>query len=270
MMKTGEATTVAGRASAPGLPMAASAVKFEKDLPAFVVFSTLRRPQRGSCSGSGFLPTTHQGVQLPFDRRSGARSFQSRGVDNQLQQDSLEAIKRLNQMKLDTTVLPGDRDADCELRDGLPDADERAGAPRICRRSPSRSSTCTAPTRPSPSFANTVLLARRLSERGVPVRGDLPRGVGPARDSSRTLPRTVKTPTRRARRSCRISSSAACSTIRSSSGRRVRPDPDGAGRQRLAAIIIRTPSRCGRPCGGFKPGITYGETDGLGFNVSQG
>src|SRR5436190_18575300 len=79
-----------------------------KDLPAFVVFSSGKKGPSGgnSCWGSGFLPTMYQGVQF----RSGGDPVlylsNPKGVDNQLQRDSLDSIRRLNEMRLGITGDP--------------------------------------------------------------------------------------------------------------------------------------------------------------------
>src|SRR4029077_18898380 len=66
------------------------------DLPAFVVFSSGKKGPSGgnSCWGSGFLATMYQGVQF----RSGSDPVlclsNPKGVDNELQRDSLDSISR--------------------------------------------------------------------------------------------------------------------------------------------------------------------------------
>ena len=50
-----------------------------------------------------------------------------RGVDLELQRDSLDTVDKLNQLRLDEVGDPGDRHADQLLRDGLSHADR---APR--------------------------------------------------------------------------------------------------------------------------------------------
>src|SRR3954463_6032856 len=73
-----------------------------KDLPGFVVFSSGSKGPSGgdSCWGSGFLPTFYQGVQF----RSGGDPVlylsNPPGVDRELQRDSLDALTRLNRMRL--------------------------------------------------------------------------------------------------------------------------------------------------------------------------
>ena len=100
-----------------------------QDLPGFVVFSTGKKGPSGGNSnwGSGFLPTVYQGV--PFRTGGDPVLYLSnpRGVDAELQRDSLDAVRKLNQHAARRRRRPGDRHADQLLRDGLPHADR---APR--------------------------------------------------------------------------------------------------------------------------------------------
>ena len=81
------------------------------------------------------------------------------------------------------------------VRDGVPHADGRAGAHGICRTSPKRSSTCTAPMRAKPARSRLTVCSRggwpsaayassRLYHRGWDQHGDLPDG------HSRSVPKT--------------------------------------------------------------------------------
>src|SRR6476661_4647119 len=76
-----------------------------KDLPAFVVTSSGKKGPSGgnSCWGSGFLPTVYQGVQF----RSGGDPVlylsNPKGVDRELQRDTLDVIDKLDRMHLDAT-----------------------------------------------------------------------------------------------------------------------------------------------------------------------
>src|SRR4051794_8855487 len=73
-----------------------------QDLPAFVVFSSGKKGPSGGNSnwGSGFLPTLYQGVQFRGGSEPVLYLANPRGVDRQLQADSIEAIRALNQQRL--------------------------------------------------------------------------------------------------------------------------------------------------------------------------
>jgi hypothetical protein len=72
------------------------------DLPAFVVFSTGSKGTSGGASnwGSGFLPSMYQGVMFRNVGDPVMYLSNPKGVDDQLQRDSLDSIRRLNEMKL--------------------------------------------------------------------------------------------------------------------------------------------------------------------------
>src|SRR4051812_8926564 len=74
-----------------------------QDLPGFVVFSTGSKGPSGGNSnwGSGFLPTVHQGVQFRSTGDPVLYLSNPRGVDERLQRASLDAVERLNRMRLD-------------------------------------------------------------------------------------------------------------------------------------------------------------------------
>src|SRR5436190_6029602 len=79
-----------------------------RNLPGFIVFSSGKKGPSGGNSnwGSGFLPTLHQGVQF----RGGAEPVlylsNPRGVDSELQRDSLDALRELNQLRLESVGDP--------------------------------------------------------------------------------------------------------------------------------------------------------------------
>jgi hypothetical protein len=79
-----------------------------QDLPGYVVFSTGQKGTSGGSSnwGSGFLPTAYQGV--PFRGQGEPVLFLSNpaGVDQEVQRDTIDAVKRLNEMHLGTVGDP--------------------------------------------------------------------------------------------------------------------------------------------------------------------
>src|SRR6267143_398383 len=79
-----------------------------QDLPAFVVSSSGKKGPSGgdSCWGSGFLPTVYQGVQFRGTGEPVLYLSNPRGEDQELQRDSLDAIRRMNQARLEATGDP--------------------------------------------------------------------------------------------------------------------------------------------------------------------
>src|SRR4029079_16426893 len=82
--------------------------KESKDLPAFVVFSSGQKGPSGgnSCWGSEFLPTVYQGVQFRGSGDPVLYLSNPPGVDKDLQRDSLDTIRSLNQARLNLTGDP--------------------------------------------------------------------------------------------------------------------------------------------------------------------
>ena len=171
-----------------------------QDLPGFVVFSTGKKGPSGGNSnwGSGFLPTVYQGVQFRTSGDPVLYLSNPRGVDRELQRDSLDAVQQA-------------QPAAARARSAIPRSPPGS--------TPSRWPSACSSTRPErdghrptsrkhildmygaepgkPSFANTCLLARRLLERGVRFVQIFHEVVGPARQPGRTTSRrTARTPTR--------------------------------------------------------------------------
>ena len=139
-----------------------------KDLPAFVVFSTGSKGPSGgnSCWGSGFLPTVYQGVQFRNVGDPVLYLSNPRGVDEKLQRDSLDTINKLNRMRLDVTGDPeiatriNSFEMAFKMQSSAPDLIDISKEPKhileMYGAEPGKA-----------SFANSVLMARRLVERGV-------------------------------------------------------------------------------------------------------
>ena len=139
-----------------------------KNLPGFVVMSSGKKGPSGGNSnwGSGFLPTVHQGVTF----RSGGDPVlylsNPRGVDRELQDDSMATARQLNQIRLDAVGDPeiatriNSFEMALRMQDSAPEAMDLAREPKhvldMYGAEPGK-----------PSFANNCLLARRLVERGV-------------------------------------------------------------------------------------------------------
>src|SRR5712664_2762030 len=80
------------------------------DLPAFVVFSSGLKGTSGGASnwGSGFLPSVYQGVLLRSSGDPVLYLSNPKGIDRQLQRDSLDVITRLNQKHQNHLDVVGD------------------------------------------------------------------------------------------------------------------------------------------------------------------
>jgi hypothetical protein len=139
-----------------------------KDLPAFVVTSSGKKGPSGgdSCWGSGFLPTVYQGVQFRGTGDPVLYLSNPRGVDEELQRDSLDAIRSLNQQRLEST---GDPEIATRINSFEMAFRMQNSAPELMdlSKEPKHILEMYGAEPGKPSFANNCLLARRLVERGV-------------------------------------------------------------------------------------------------------
>lgn len=139
-----------------------------RDLPGFIVFSSGKKGPSGGNSnwGSGFLPTVYNGVQ--FRSAGDPVLFLSNpdGVDESLQQESLNAINRMNRMRLDTV---GDPEISARISAYEMAFRMQSSAPELMdlTREPKHILEMYGAEPGKPSFANNCLLARRMIERGV-------------------------------------------------------------------------------------------------------
>jgi hypothetical protein len=139
-----------------------------QDLPAFVVFSSGKKGPSGGNSnwGSGFLPTVYQGVQFRGGSEPVLFLSNPRGVDRQLQADSIDAIRALNQQRLAVMGDPeiATRTSSFEMAFRM-----QSSAPELMdiTHEPKEVLEMYGAEPGKSSFANNCLLARRLVERGV-------------------------------------------------------------------------------------------------------
>jgi hypothetical protein len=139
-----------------------------RDLPGFVVLQSGPRGPRGGAVnwGSGFLPSSHQGVPL----RTGAEPILNLSTPPEIgpasQKRALDAIGALNRDRLGATGDPeiAARIASYEMAYRM-----QSSAPELIDLSGETAATLKlyGATPGTPSFANNCLLARRLVERGV-------------------------------------------------------------------------------------------------------
>ena len=139
-----------------------------RDLPGFVVLNSGKKGTSGGNSnfGSGFMPTVYNGV--PF--RSGAEPVlylsNPRGVDAAVQRDTLDAVKTLDQQRLD---LVGDPEIATRINSFEMAYRMQASAPELSdlSKEPKTILDMYGAEPGKPSFASNCLMARRLLERGV-------------------------------------------------------------------------------------------------------
>jgi hypothetical protein len=139
-----------------------------QDLPAFVVTSSGKKGPSGgdSCWGSGFLPTVYQGVQFRSTGDPVLYLSNPRGVDQELQRDSLDTLRSLNQAHLDAI---GDPEIATRINSFEMAFRMQSSAPELMdfSKEPKHILEMYGAEPGKPSFANNCLMARRLVERGV-------------------------------------------------------------------------------------------------------
>ncbi len=139
-----------------------------RNLPAFVVFSSGKKGPSGgsSCWGNGFLPSVYQGVQFRSSGDPVLYLSNPAGADDQIQRDSLDSIRKLNEMRLGVT---GDPEIATRINSYEMAFRMQASAPELMDLGKESKETLEmyGAEPGKPSFANNCLYARRLVEKGV-------------------------------------------------------------------------------------------------------
>jgi len=239
-----------------------------QDLPAFVVFSSGKKGPSGgnSCWGSGFLPTVYQGVQFRGSGDPVLYLSNPRGVDQQLQRDSLNTLRRLNQMRLEAT---GDPEIATRINSFEMAFRMQSSAPELMdfSKEPKKILDMYGAEPGKPSFANNCLLARRMVERGV----RFVQLYHEAWDQHGNLVRDI-------RKNCEDTDRASAALVKDLKQRGLLENTLviwGGEFGRTPMVQGGDDGRDHHPNaftmwlagGGIKPGITLGETDELGFNA---
>lgn len=239
-----------------------------RDLPAYVVFSTGSKGTSGGASnwGCGFLPTVHAGTLFRTGGDPVLYLSNPRGVDDALQKDTLETVNRLNARRLGVLGDPeiaariNAFEMAYRMQHVAPEVMDLAKEPQAVRElygaEPGK-----------PTFANACLLARRLVEKGV----RFVQIFHESWDQHGNLKADL-------RKNCEATDRASAALVRDLKQRGLLED----------TIVIwggefgRTPMvqggddgrdhhpsgfSCWVAGGGFKPGLTFGETDELGFHA---
>ena len=240
------------------------------DLPAYVVFSSGSKGTSGGASnwGCGFLPSVYQGVLFRSSGDPVLYLSNPKGVDQQMQRDSLDAIKRLNQKHLDAVGDPeiatriNSFEMAYRMQSSAPELMDISNEPKeileLYGAEPGKS-----------SFANNCLLARRLLERGV----RFVQLFHEAWDQHGNLVADLK-------KNCQRTDQASAALIKDLKQRGMLQDTLviwGGEFGRTPMVQGGDDGRDHHPnCftmwlagGGIRPGITLGESDEFGFNVTK-
>jgi hypothetical protein len=241
-----------------------------RDLPGFVVFSSgVKGPSGGdSCWGSGFLPTVYQGVEFRTGGDPVLYLSNPRGVDRELQRDSLDALKQLNQMRVDAT---GDPEISTRINSFEMAFRMQAVAPDLMdiAKEPKETLDLYGAEPGKASFANNCLLARRLVEKGV----RFVQLYHEAWDQHSNLVKDLQ-------KNCLATDRAAAALIKDLKRRGLLDETLviwGGEFGRTPMVQGGSDGRDHHPNaftmwmagGGIKPGARIGETDELGFNVTR-
>jgi hypothetical protein len=239
-----------------------------QNLPAFVVFSSGRKGPSGgnSCWGSGFLPTVYQGVQFRGSGDPVLYLSNPPGVDSKVQRDSLDTLQRMNTMRLTET---GDPEIATRINSFEMAFRMQSSAPELM--DVARESKATLEMYGAgpgkPSFANNCLLARRLVERGT----RFVQLYHEAWDQHGNLTKDIKI-------NCQETDQAATALVMDLKQRGLLEHTLviwGGEFGRTPMVQGGNDGRDHHPNaftmwlagGGIKSGITFGESDELGFNV---
>lgn len=241
-----------------------------QDLPAFVAFSTGSKGPSGgnSCWGSGFLPTVYQGVQFRNVGDPVLYLSNPRGVDDKLQRDSLDTINKLNKMRLDVV---GDPEIATRINSFETAFRMQKVAPEVTdiSKEPKHILEMYGAEPGKPSFANTVLMARRLVEKGV----RFVQIMHEAWDQHGSLVRDLT-------KNCKDTDQACAALVKDLKQRGMLDDTLviwGGEFGRTPMVQGGDDGRDHHPNaftkwfagGGIKGGQTIGTTDDLGFNVAE-
>lgn len=139
-----------------------------RDLPGFVVFSSGAKGPSGGASnwGSGFLPTVYNGVMFRSQGDPILYLSNPKGVDERIQEDTLDAVKQLDQQHLGAI---GDPEISTRINSFEMAYRMQSSAPELMdiSKEPKHILEMYGVEPGKPSFAMNCLLARRLIERGV-------------------------------------------------------------------------------------------------------
>ena len=241
-----------------------------KDLPGFVVFSSGSKGPSGGASnwGSGFLPTVYNGVTFRSQGDPILYLSNPKGVDDRIQRDTLDTIRRLNEKHLGVI---GDPEIATRINSYEMAYRMQSSAPELMdiSKEPKHILDMYGVEPGKPSFALNCLLARRLIERGV----RFVELFHEAWDQHGNLVADLK-------KNCKNTDQASAALVKDLKQRGLLDETLvvwGGEFGRTPMVQGGSDGRDHHPnCftmwlagGGIKPGLTLGESDELGFNATK-
>jgi hypothetical protein len=248
-----------------------------KDLPAFVVMISQGRGNAQALAdrmwGSGFIPTSHQGVKFRGGKDPVLYLSDPEGYDRTARRRFLDDLGQLNRLKLDEYQDPeiATRIAQYEMAFRM-----QASVPELADLSKEPESTFALygpESRKPGSYAANCILARRLAERGVRFIQLFHRGW----DQHGSLPKQI-------RWQCEDTDQPSAALLTDLQQRGLLEDTlvlwGGEFGRTVYSQGTLTATDYGRDhhprCftmlaagGGFKPGVSYGETDDYSYNIAR-
>ncbi|QDU25255.1 hypothetical protein ETAA8_03190 [Anatilimnocola aggregata] len=246
-----------------------------QDLPGFVVLQSGPRGPRGGAVnwGSGFLPTTYQGVPLRGQGEPILNLTNPAGIDTAKQRAAIDAVRAMNQIRLKQT---GDDEISTRINAYEMAYRMQSSAPELIDISGETQATLdlygVSPQKAS--FARNCLLARRLVERGTRfvqlyhTNWDSHGGSGETLEDD--FPKVVKDVDQ-----------ACAALVMDLKQRDLLKDtlviwggefgrtPMGENREKTGRNHHIDAFSMWFAGGGIKPGQTYGKSDELGFNAAE-
>jgi uncharacterized protein (DUF1501 family) len=241
-----------------------------QDLPSFVVFSTGSKGTSGGASnwGAGFLPSVHNGTLFRSTGDPVMYLSNPRGVDDELQRDSLDTIQALNRRRLD---VMGDPEIATRINSFEMAYRMQTSAPELMdlSKEPKHILDMYGVEPGKTNYASACLLARRMIERGV----RFVEIFHESWDQHGNLMADLK-------KNCKNTDQASAALVKDLKQRGLLDDTLviwGGEFGRTPMVQGGNDGRDHHPnCfsmwmagGGVKPGLTLGESDDFGFNATK-
>ncbi len=250
-----------------------------RDLPSFVVLvsrgsgNPIDQPLYDRLWGAGFLPSRYQGVKFRPGRDPVLYLSDPAGIDRATRRDMLDDLARLNALRTEKTGDPeiatrtGQYEMAFRMQSSVPDLTDLSKEPASTFRLYGEDA------RKPGTFAAHCLLARRLVERGVRFVQLFHRGW----DQHTNLPKQITG-------QCGDTDQASAALVTDLAQRGLLDDTlvvwGGEFGRTVYCQGTLTADNYGRDhhprCftvwlagGGIKPGLTFGETDDFGYNITK-